>query len=200
MTGEPRIHIYPTELWDYCRRNRKLIEDHIVVIADYESQGIEIVIRICDGIHTISTYKGGVLIRDDQIISKEDAMVTCRMVYSRFLTPPGSLSAAPVSGQDDDEEEDEQEDERESDGEYTEDEITEMIDERESALSSAIEDFLAVALEEQADLVTPDELDEILDEFLITLADHGFSIYRPTLIEDDVVYYPYEEPENDSKN
>ena len=201
MTGEPLIHVYPTELWQYVCQNRKLITENIVVIAENPTREIEIIARIGHDMPTISVYKGGVLLRDDQIVSKEDAVITCRVVYSRFLTPSDQTPAAAAdhTPEDDDEEEDEKADEREPD-EDEEEIIMEMIDEREAALNAAIEDFLTVVLEDQSELVQPDELDEILDEFLTSLADRGFSIYRPTLIEDDLVDYPYEESESGSKN
>ena len=203
MAGEPIVHVYPTELWEYIRKNRKLIQENIVVIAENPAREIEIIVRIDHDIPTISVYKGGVLLRDDQMVSKEDAMITCRVVYSRFLTPVDQTPTAAADQTpptDDEEEADEEADRLESDEDLSEDEIMEMIDERESVLNAAIEDFLNVVLEDQSELVQPDELDEILDEFLISLADRGFSIYRPTLIEDTLVDYPYEESEIDSKH
>lgn len=201
------IHIYvlPTELWDYVQQNRDLIRDNIVVIAEDSDNHTEIVVRFDEGAcATVSTYKGDVLIRDDQIISREDATYTCRAVYERFLTPYGKKPeiVSPLPAEDEDDEDDEEEDatgENEQESPDEDDLIQDEIDKRETELEDSLMDFLEVAIEEQVDLVSVNELDEILDEVLILLTSFGYSVYRPTPVGDEVIDYPYES-DSDSEN
>lgn len=209
MTGKPHIYVLPTELWSYVLANRKLIQENTVVIAD-DGNGTEIVTGINeDGWHTIEVYRFGHKIREEQIVSKGDALLGCTVIYGNYLLCPAenddstnvSVPAKTVLEFVDDEEgsdeqDDEQDDEESDDHDDAPDEdaiIEDAIKEREASLYDALNDFLAVALEEQDDLVGDDEFFEILDEFLIKLADRGYDIYRPTMTDGDLVEYPYAE-------
>ena len=170
------VYVYPTELWTYIRNNPELIRENKVVIAENLTDGVEIQIGFECGVPCIRVFRDDFLVREVPVVSLDDSIITLRSVYSTYLIPP--------SPQQEDPEEDE--------------ETAEIDDEqlcmlRRIELEDAICSFMETVLCEDYNLVSDEEIDAILEETLSVIASYGLPVYAPTIIDDELVEYPYDQ-------
>lgn len=170
------VYVYPTELWTYIRNNPELIRENKVVIAENPADGVEIQVGFDADIPYILVFQDEALVRKEPLVSLEDSIITLRVIYSTYLIPP--------SPQQEDPEEDE--------------ETAEIDDEqlcmlRRIELEDAICSFMETVLCEDYNLVSDEEIDAILEETLSVIASYGLPVYAPTIIDDELVEYPYDQ-------
>ena len=169
------VYVYPTELWNYIRQNRKLIEENEVVIAENPTNGVEIQVAIDDD-PIVSVFRDGYLVHEVNICSLEDSVITLRALYGEYLTD--KLPEEPdTTG--------EQEEAAEIDDEH-------LCMLRRIELEDAICGFLETVLCDNYSLATDEEIDSILEETLKLVASYGLPVYAPVLIGDELVEYPYD--------
>jgi len=190
MYGIAEIYVYPMELWDYVRKNVDLIRENNVVIAEEPKSGIEIRVAFGrDDIPYVQVFLNGGSVRSEPIVSENDAIITCRKIYSVYLgtsftnTLPSVTASAATEDEEEDEvgiEEDEEEDQEE------------IIENRRIELEDAFTKFLDTVLYEEANLVGDSEFDEMLEEVLQMVSDFGFSVYMPTMVNGEFEEYPYD--------
>lgn len=187
MYGIAEIYVYPMELWDYVHKNVDLIRENNVVIAEEPKSGIEIRVAFQrDDVPHIQVFLNGGSVRSEPIVSEDDAIITCRKIYSVYLgTSFASTLPKHTADDEDGETETETEEEEEEDQE-------ELIENRRIELEDAFTKFLDAVLCEEANMVGDNEFDEMLEEALQMVSDFGFSVYMPTMVNGEFEEYPYD--------
>lgn len=193
------IHIEPENIWEFFQKNKKRLKKEMVLIAENEETEYAVYLSEDEGLPLFSVCKG-----DDEpeyeegAVNEKDCTETAKQCCVKYLLPVTVHSTKKYSGAwyDDDTEfssKNAQED---------------IIEAREWELLFAMADFIRTATNDDScsdgsdyvDTYGADEILEILDEVLINLADRGFPVYRPTMVDDDTtgkevfVEYPYNDP------
>ena len=164
---------------NYFRANQKILETRMEIIAENEEFGLEILLSSVNGSPTITVMADDIQQYEitTDLFHLEDV---CRLVYDKYLDNTiNALSESADAAVD----------------------LRDEIDDRESELDAAVDDFLGVVLQtfgyDTADVV--DEIhDDVKEHFLEYLyRKFGMDIYRPMFLEDEdgeefFEEYPYE--------
>ena len=219
----PVIHIQPVEAWGYYIKNQERLEEELVEIASNEETKTSVYMTDEDGTLYLYVYRN-----DKKIFQSECSTIytterNMRMIYAKYLTPlvvvggkvedddsPYDDADFPLEDADDnaamsDTDEDD-DDSPVSDLDAMSDaEFQNMIDEREDAIYTAIQDLIAVLTEDEVSALEfsgedDDSVDNIVDHIVEYLAIKcGLRIRRPMNVVDDEsglhvrTEYPYEE-------
>lgn len=164
---------------NYFRANQTILETRMETIAEDDEYGIEIFLSSTCGSPTITVMADDIQQYEitTDIFNLERV---CKVVYDRYLdNAVSALSEAPDSEKD----------------------LQNDMDDRESELDAAIDDFLGVVLQSYGydDGGVIDEIhDDVKEHFLEYLyRKYGVDIYRPMFLEDEdgeefFEEYPYE--------
>lgn len=180
--GFRQIYCDVDQVWDmFEEQGIELGDDEFIKLAEWENEEVEVHMLNSSGILLFEVYEEGDLVREDFVLSKEDAECTLREIYEEFF-------AMEYDSEDEEEE-----------GYLFSEEENEEIAAREASLTDAVFNFLEeVCPEESAELFNMEEIEDIKDHFLEYLArKYSMDIYRPMVLEDEngeefYTDYPYD--------
>lgn len=187
------ISLNPADVWRYSLEHKKQLEESLVSIASNAKSGWEIFLTIENDSTMIYVYDGeDQLVHEEAIISNDDAILTVRKMYERYLG---------YDGPDDSDGEDEDE---EFDFRSTMHELEDEMYEREMELYDAMYDFLSIALDNAISVYFGrDEEDDAVSGMVdsvcrILAVKYGISVRRPSIETDKngnevYVEFPYDE-------
>lgn len=185
------IVLSASEVWEYFQTHKEDLEKHMHLIASNPEYGTEVYITEDTGFPNIVVTADGQQVYERVTISDVDCNKTVEEVYSKYLTANAVFELTDA------------EDYLYADAN---DDVEEIINEREDALYGAVYDFLSLASDEYFDFDSPD-VDDIIEDckehFLEYIArKHGVRVYRPMVLEyndgtEEVSDFPYEDMEFD---
>ena len=182
----PDIYVYPHDLWKYIQNYKGLLASKIIVIAEDLQHEVEVTLELnADDLVLIRVWKEGKEIESDCILNADDAEYTSEDIYERYFM-------------DCDEEDGEIESDDDDDDAY----IAQEIADREDELYAGLETFLIAVFGDDYYKLDNNSIEELMDSSLQTIADLGYSVYRPTIFEDEngeeiIEEYPYNAEESD---
>lgn len=164
---------------NYFRANQTILETRMETIAENDEFGVEIFLSSVNGDPTITVMADDIQ-QYEVTTNLLNLEAICKMVYDRYL----DNAVSSLSGTSDNNED-----------------LQNDIDDRESELDAAVDDFLGVVLQtfgyDDGSMI--DEIhDDVKEHFLEYLfRKHGVEIYRPMFLEDEdgeefFEEYPYE--------
>lgn len=183
--------VKPKSIWKYYLNFRKELDNEMHLIAENTDKRIKVYLTRND-LPTIIVEDGGSEIYSEVFFDPDNGEATVDKVYKKYLDPKDTEAS-----------ENSERKEKEDDLE----EASEIIDEREEQLDSAIYEFISEVIGED-DLYndTYENMDEIIEDlkehFLEYMAEtHGILIYRPMFVENEdgtetYTEYPYEVPQD----
>lgn len=197
------IHVPADEVWSFFQKNRYRLSEEMVVIAENPDTEYAVYLTEDDGYPLFSVCKGNSDSEyEEGAINQRDCTDTAQRCYANYLFPIVVSSGSKHIKS-------ELEDDSESGKELAPQEIDDIIFERDDELIVAMGDFILTAIQDGcdgSDIVDTYGLgvvEDILDHTLQYIAaQHGFPVYRPTLMVDEsgkevYVEYPYNEPEEE---
>ena len=194
------ISVQSSGVWDYFQKNRQKLKTHMHQIARELDYGIEIFVTEESGCPSIVVTADDSQIYEEVVVDEKDCEETVAKVYNRYLTHNSILST--MIGDEDEEYEE---------GQMSELEIQETIEDRELELDDAVYAFLASAVGSYYDTdIANKNIDDIVDDlkehFLEYIArKHNLPVYRPMFLEfedgvEELCEYPYENMEFEDDN
>ena len=203
----PVIHIQPVEGWGYFAENKARLAEELVEIASNEKTNTSVYMTEEDGNPYLYVYRNDKKIFQSACTTSYETERNLRVVYAQYI------SDLQVVGGNADEDDDttvppDDDDDAPPCSELdamSEEEFQEMIDDREDAIYSAIQDLIAVLTEDEVSALEfsgedDDSIDAVVDHIVEYLAIKcGLRIRRPMNVVDDEsglhvrTEYPYEE-------
>ncbi len=187
-----KIHVPPTEVWQFFAKNRKRLKDETVLVAENKDTKYAVYLTEEKGLPLFEVYRGDQKLCEESAVSQDDSTAVAKRLYVKYLLP---VSVDGGGERFDDVPEDPEEDEpRPKTRQEIEDEMYERDDELLQATYDYLETVLGTPRESVDDLMGSDVAD-FLDRVCEILAmDFGVSVYRPMyLINDDTGGEYYEE-------
>lgn len=182
-----KVHISPEKTWEFYRENKRRLLEEMVKIAENTDNGFAVYITDEDSAALFSVCKGcGDPIFEKQASCPAESASVARDCYEKYIKSCPATSEA-------------------SDPDLDDIDIEEMIEERESELIGAMQDFLITVFDTEDSLVAFSDVCEedfatgVLEHVLRHLAlDLGLPVYRPQILSGisgkaSLVNYPYNE-------
>ncbi len=192
-----KIYVPAGELWDFYVENSERCAEEMVLIAENTETGYAVYMTEEDGNIMFSVCKGEEEPEyEEYATNDDDCETTAKKLFLRYLFPVIIVDGRTVP---------QEEDLPDGMQSLSRQDVEDEIYEREDELFMALQDFLAVVLQEKEDGLTvadfygDDMVEEVLDHFLAYLAkEMCLEIYRPMFKLDEetgseiYTQYPYE--------
>lgn len=201
------ICVQPEKVWSFFYKNIDRLSDEMVVVAENEDTQYAVYLTEDSGYPLFCVCRGDAGPEyEEGAINEKDCADTAKRCYFSYLFPVCVNTEKSYPEQHEGKEDKTDEHEVDDSLTMTEQDMLDIIYERDDELQLALCDFLSVVLGEYRDgtdvqsQYSPSTINEILDHFLEYLADeYGTPVYRPMLMKDDktgsdiYVEYPYNE-------
>lgn len=197
------IYLQPEEVWEFYHKEKKRVEDELVIIAENIHTGYEVMITDDSGTLFVYVNRKNVTEHRDALVSPIDCKHTVRDIYIKYLFPVYVNSTKKKDAEDYiiPDEAEEYYESLEDDESIVD--IEDQIYEREDELLMAFKDFLEVVVGDYETVFEGDDDEQFKDMFegiIETIAlDYGYNIYRPMFIDvdgvEEFVEYPYKDVE-----
>ena len=203
---QPVIYIQPVEVWTYYKEEHKRLEEEMVEIASNEDTKTSVYITDEGGVPYLYVYRDDKKIFQSECQTQYEAERNLRVIYARYLTPLSIVDETREETEEDDDVDTPPCDIKSLD-QMTDEEFEKYVDERESAILSAICDLIEVLTEDESGILefcSESEEDDSLDIVVNNIVEYlaikcGFRIRRPMeVVNDDSglierTEYPYED-------
>lgn len=203
-----KIYIPTPKIWDYYYDNRFRLWNEEDMVARNDETGVVLTVSGDGRFPELTLYnKDDIDFEWKEVHTREECNATAVALITQYVLPEPEKEEE-SSEKDEKMPEKKQVNEKTDAKDEVDDDLVDLIYEREDELRLAAGDFLMTVLyEKTADAISDefgkDFIPKVVDDFLQYLRDkHEISVYRPTIVhnektgEDEVDYFPYGWPEN----
>lgn len=188
------VFLIPEDAWDFFQEHKFFLASKTIEIATNEETDYSVYMTEFYGLPYFMVYKGSKVLYTENATSSSSCLDVLSRIYTTYLVPVEEESSKFIQ----DEELNKKEDEVFS-------EFDDIIAERENELYLAMQDFLCVLFDCDANNLESyygsDIIPALIDDVCTTMAsDYSISVYRPTWIEDSTDHktfeeFPYSDPD-----